>query len=104
MQRLSLILAAASVLSACAGAVVGPDLGGYEIAQSEAVRDADWPRLIEIPEPPAPGRFTAAVPDPAEGAATELRLQAAASRMRARAEALAEPVLSPAERRRLTRR
>ncbi|MEM9198380.1 MAG: hypothetical protein AAGD12_11085 [Pseudomonadota bacterium] len=104
MLRLSLILAAAAALSGCAGAVVGPDLGGYNIGQSDDVRSADWPRLIDIPDPPAPGTFTAAVPDPAEGAAAEARLRAAASRMRARADALAEPVLSAADRRRLTGR
>ncbi|MEM9050334.1 MAG: hypothetical protein AAGC92_16655 [Pseudomonadota bacterium] len=94
----------AGLLAGCAGATFGPDLGGYEIDRSERARTADWPRLIDIPDAPAPGTYTQTAPNPETGAVQQTVLRAEARRLRALAEALAEPVLTEAERRRLTRR
>lgn len=90
------------VLSGCASGL-GPDLGGYDIPRDPAVAEAPWPQLIDVPDAPPPGTFTAAVPDPARGAATIAALRAEATRMRTRIAELSPPVLTPADRRRLTR-
>ncbi|QDL91694.1 hypothetical protein FDP22_07790 [Paroceanicella profunda] len=89
-------MAAACVLLAGCG-TLGPELGDYDLVESDTVRDAPWPRLVDIPEPPAAGTFTAQVPDPAQGQALITDLSAEAQAMRARAEALSAPVLSPAD-------
>jgi hypothetical protein len=61
-----------------------------------------WPRLVDTPQAPAPGEYTAAVPDPAQGTAVEVQLRLAARDAEARARAqAAEPVLTEDERRRL---
>lgn len=98
-----LTISAVFGLCACAGAEIGPRLGGYDIPHGAEVNEADWPLLIDVPEAPSPGTFTEAAPDPRAGAAEAARLRAEARRLRARAEALSEPVLSPAERARLGR-
>ena len=98
-----LVICAALALGGCAGAEIGPRLGGYDLPRGAVARSADWPRLIDMPEAPPPGTFTQAAPDPATGSAEQARLTAEARRLRARAETLAEPVLSPAERARLRR-
>jgi len=91
-----------AALGGCTGGkTLGPALGGYNIAESRDFETAPWPRLVDIPDAPAPGEYTAAVPDPAPEAAEAARLQAEAARMKARAEALARPVLTAEERRRL---
>lgn len=96
--------AALFVLLAGCGALprFTPDLAGYDLSESEAVRAAPWPRLVEVPPPPPPGHFTAAVPDPATGQALIVELGAEARRLRERMAAVSGPVLSEADRRRLT--
>ncbi|WP_118133043.1 hypothetical protein [Oceanicella sp. SM1341] len=90
------------VLAGCG--TLGPELGDYELTESDAVRDAPWPRLVDIPEPPAPGSFSAAVPDPQTGQQLQTDLAAEAVAMRARAAELAAPVLTPADLARLGKR
>ncbi|MGF1501856.1 MAG: hypothetical protein ACFBSD_08565 [Paracoccaceae bacterium] len=41
----------------------------YETAESADVAAAAYPRLVEVPDAPPPGRFSDAVPDPAIGQA-----------------------------------
>lgn len=86
--------------SACS---VGGELGEYDLPRSPVAEETPWPRLVDVPEAPPPGIYTHAVPNPAEGAATQVRLRAEARRMRLRAEALNAPVLSAGERARLRR-
>jgi hypothetical protein len=78
--------------------------GTHELPESPGVADAPWPRLVDTPAAPAKGEYAAGVPDPTEGAAALSDLGLAARDAAARAEALAGPVLTEAERRRLTRR
>ena len=66
--------------------------------------EAPWPRLVDTPEAPAKGSYGAGVPDPAAGVAATVDLGLAARDAAERAEALNEPVLTEAERRRLTRK
>ena len=74
---------------------------GTAMPESPGVAEADYPRLVETPEAPPPGTFTEDVPDPAVGVATVVELSEAARQAQARAEELAPPVLTEAERRRL---
>lgn len=87
-------------LAACGSARL---FAANPMPESAAVKDAPWPRLVDTPAAPAKGTYTDAVPDPAVGIATAAQLGILASDAAARAEALGEPVLTDAERRRLTR-
>ncbi len=73
------------------------------VPESPGVAEAPWPRLVDTPEAPAKGSYGAGVPDPATGAAATAELGLAARDAAERAEVLAEPVLTEAERRRLMR-
>lgn len=73
----------------------------YDIPESEEVAAAPWPRLADVPETPAPGVYTDAIPDPAVGVALETDLSGAAAEAEARAARISGPVLTEAERRRL---
>ncbi len=75
----------------------------HTIPESPGVAEAPWPRLVDTPEAPAKGTYGPGVPDPAVGIATTVELGLAARDAAERAETLAEPVLTEAERRRLTR-
>jgi len=75
----------------------------YQFPESPGVAEAPWPRLADTPEAPAPGAYGAGVPDPVAGVAATVELGLAARDAAARAELLAGPVLTEAERRRLTR-
>ena len=72
------------------------------IPESPAIAEAPWPRLVDTPEAPAKGSYGPGVPDPAAGAAVTLELGLVARAAAGRAEVLNRPVLSEAERRRLT--
>lgn len=76
----------------------------YDLPESPDVEAAPWPRLADVPDTPAPGTYTAAIPDPAVGIATETDLSEAARQAEARAAQISQPVLTEAERRRLRRR
>ena len=94
----ALILAA--LLAGCGTARL---FTGTEMPESPEVAKAPWPKLVDTPDAPPPGTYTEAVPDPAIGVATVVELSEAARRAEARAEELAPPVLSEADRRRLGR-
>ena len=76
----------------------------HSVADSPGTAEAPWPRLVDTPEAPAKGSYGAGVPDPAVGVATTVELGLAARDAAERAEALNRPVLTEAERRRLTRK
>ncbi len=76
----------------------------YPAPESPEVADGPWPRLVDTPEAPAKGSYGAGVPDPVVGVAATVELGLAARDASERAEALAAPVLTEAERRRLTRK
>jgi len=75
----------------------------HEVPESPGIADAPWPRLVDTPAAPTKGSYGTGVPDPAEGAAVTADLGQAAQDAAARAAALSAPVLTEAERRRLTR-
>lgn len=91
-------LALAAALAGCGSARL---FSGIDAPESADVAEAPWPRLVDTPQAPPPGSYTEDVPDPAVGVATVVELGEAARQARARAEVLAPPVLSEAERRRL---
>jgi hypothetical protein len=76
----------------------------HPVEESPQTAEMPWPRLVDTPEAPPEGEYSAAVPDPAEGVATTAQLSIAAADAAARAEELSAPVLTEAERRRLTRK
>ena len=77
--------------------------GAYPVADSPGAAEAPWPRLVDTPEAPAKGAYGAGVPDPAVGVAVTVELGLAARDAAERAKALNQPVLTEAERHRLTR-
>ena len=91
----------AAALAGCGSARLFTDRG---LPESPEVAAAPWPRLVDTPEAPPVGSYTEDVPDPATGVATVVQLSEAARQAAARAGTLAEPALTEAERRRLTRR
>ena len=91
-------LAVPLALAACGTVEI---FGRYDLPESESVAEAPWPRLVDVPEAPPVGTFTAAVPDPAVGVLTVTDLSDVAQRSATRAEALSAPVLTPADRRAL---
>jgi hypothetical protein len=96
--------AALLVLASLAGCGSAELFGAYPVAKSQSGAEAPWPRLVDTPTAPPKGEYSEAVPDPAAGVAATAQLGILARDATARAEALAEPVLSEAERRRLTRK
>ena len=72
--------------------------GRYDLPEGAEVEAAPYPRLIDVPAAPARGSYTAAVPDPAEGARTQADLASAAVQAERRAKTLAGPVIPPDER------
>ena len=98
--RVAAVLLVAS-LAGCGSAGLFRD---FSVPESPSVEEAPWPRLVDTPAAPSVGTYTEDVPDPAIGVATVTQLSLAAEDAAARAEALKEPALTEAERRRLTRR
>lgn len=95
--------AAILLLASLAGCGSANLFGAYPVPESAAAKDAPWPRLVDTPAAPAKGTYSDAVPDPAAGIAITAGLGIAARDAAARAEALGQPVLTEAERSRLTR-
>ena len=95
--------AALLLLVSLAGCASAELFSANPVAESPGVADAPWPRLVDTPQAPVKGAYGLGVPDPAIGVAATLELELVARDAAERAEALAEPVLSEAERRRLTR-
>ena len=114
-------VAALAALS-LAGCGTSELFGEYAIPESPEVAAAPYPRLVDVPAAPPVGEYTAAVPDPAEGARTlsdlsttaavadvlardaagpvvagDAALAATVRRAGARAEALSDPVADAAE-------
>ncbi len=75
----------------------------HSVPESPGVADAPWPRLVDTPAAPAKGTYGGGVPDPVAGVAATVELGLTAGDAAERAELLAEPVLTEAERHRLTR-
>ncbi len=95
--------AAILLLVSLAGCGSAKLFSAHPVAESPGVADTPWPRLVDTPEAPAKGTYGAGVPDPAVGVAVTVELGLAARDAAERAEGLAGPVLTEAERRRLTR-
>lgn len=72
--------------------------GAYDVEESAEVADADWPRLVEVPDAPELGTYSAAVPDPAIGIALESDLGQVTEEADNRARKLAAPVLTEEDR------
>lgn len=90
---------ATALVAGCGGSpAFAPDIAALPVDRAAAA--APWPRLVDMPDIAAPAPRDP--PDPETGAAVVEALRAEAARMRARAEALAAPVLTPADRRRLS--
>ena len=96
--------AAILLLASLAGCGSAKLFSAHPVSESASAADAPWPLLVDTPEAPAKGTYGAGVPDPAAGVAATVQLGIAARDAAARAEALGEPVLTEAERRRLTRK
>ena len=92
---------AALALAGCGTVEV---FGRYDLPEDPAVEATPYPRLVDTPVAPAQGEYTAAVPDPTDGARQQTDLSAQAVVANAQARALAQPVISPEERARLMRR
>jgi hypothetical protein len=75
----------------------------YDLPESPSVAEAPWPRLIDTPAALPAGEYGAGIPDPTQGAAVSADLGQIARDASAKAAALSAPVLTDAERRRLTR-
>lgn len=78
--------------------------GQYDLPEGAEVADAPYPRLIDVPQAPEQGSYTASVPDPVQGARTQADLSAEAVVAERAAEELSGPVISEAEKARLLAR
>jgi len=76
----------------------------FPLDDSKTATDAPFPLLADTPQAPEKGTYGAGVPDPAVGVAATVQLRIAARDAAERAEALSQPVLTEAERERLTRK
>jgi hypothetical protein len=76
----------------------------YPVDDSAGASELPWPRLVDTPAAPPEGTYSATVPDPAQGVAITAQLGIVSGDAAIRAETLNEPVLTEAERRRLTRK
>lgn len=95
----AILLQCSITLSGCgAGGVL---FGGYDLPESQEVGDAPWPSLADAPEAVGEGVYTSDAPNPVAGLLVVETLTAEAAASAARAEALAAPVVSDAEKRRL---
>ncbi len=97
------LCSAAILLLASLAGCGGPKLFlAHPVPESPGVAEAPWPRLVDTPEAPAKGAYGEGVPDPVAGIAATVELGIVARDAAERAEVLGEPVLTEAERRRLT--
>ena len=77
--------------------------GTYDLPESPEVADAPWPRLVDTPDAPELGQFSAAVPDPETGETLVMELSDRAVVAAIQAEGLSGPVLTEADRRAMAR-
>ncbi|HUS54829.1 MAG TPA: hypothetical protein VMY41_12625 [Thermohalobaculum sp.] len=96
--------AALLLLASLAGCGSAQLFDAFPVDDTSAAADAPWPRLVDTPAAPATGTYSDAVPDPMEGVVAITQLGIVARDAATRAEALGAPVLTEAERRRLTRK
>lgn len=95
------MLHCSAAVSACG---TGSDLLiGYDLPPETENVQGDWPRLVDAPQAPPPGSYSAATPDPAQGQAILGALSADAAAAAAVAETLSGPVIPPDEAERLRR-
>lgn len=87
-MRLALLLLLP--LAACG---TGGLFGEYDVPEAPGTAEAPWPRLVDTPPGPAPGVYSAAVPDPAMGVLVESDLNQVSRAAGSRAGVLAEPVV-----------
>jgi hypothetical protein len=92
------VVAALAALGPLAGCGTVELFGKYDLPESPEVAAAPWPRLVDTPAVPRVGVYSAAVPDPAEGALAQTDLGAVAAGANARAAELSAPVIGDAER------
>lgn len=102
-RRLRALTGAMAVTAALAGCEGFRVMNDYETAESPDVAAAPWPRLVDVPQAPPPGSYSAAVPDPTRGEALRAALLAKARAAAIRREDLAGPVLAEDEAARLSR-
>lgn len=95
--------AALSLMPLLAGCGSAKLFRTYDLPESEGVAEAPWPQLVDTPAAPPAGQYGPGIPDPAQGAAVSADLDQISEDASARAATLAGPVLSEADRRRLTR-
>ena len=86
------------MISALAACGTSDLFGTYDVPESADVEAAPYPRLVDTPEAPPAGVYTAGVPDPAQGYAALTELGLAAQQANARATALAAPIIGDADR------
>lgn len=89
LRRGACVLAVAG-LAGCESVRV---LNDYRVEESAEVAGAPWPRLVDVPAAPPPGRFGAGVPDPTTGAAIDAALAARAAAAERRRATLSGPVI-----------
>lgn len=102
-MRRSLSTVAFLLLPALAGCGSAKLFDAHPVPASDSAAEAPWPNLVDTPTAPPKGRYSAEVPDPANGIAISTQLGLAAEEAQARAEPLRAPVLTEAERRKLSR-
>lgn len=95
MRQIFRVLVATLGLGGCGTAELFDARG---LAESPEVASAPWPQLVDVPPAPPVGQYSTAVPDPARGVAALADLGAVAEQAGARANVLAAPVLSDADR------
>ncbi len=92
-RRFALILCAAAALAGCAARNA---MDRHAKVEDPWVDSQPYPRLVDSPEPPPPGEFNAATPDPARGQAIIDELGPIAQENTIRGAALSgQPVLDP---------
>ena len=69
----------------------------FDAVEDPAIADTPWPRLVDVPQTPAPGNYTRSIPDPVIGEQTQADLSVAAVAAEERAEDLSGPVISEEE-------
>ncbi|MEM7669555.1 MAG: hypothetical protein AAF317_10460, partial [Pseudomonadota bacterium] len=72
--------------------------GSYDVRESADVADAEWSRLVDVPQAPEVGAYSDSVPDPAIGIALGADVGQITSEADAKAQRLAAPVLTDEDR------
>lgn len=96
--RVVRVAAAAVLVAGLSGCESFRLFNDYRTAESPSVEAAPYPRLIDVPQAPPKGQFSAAVPDPATGGRIESALGVETALATERRERVAAPVLTEAER------